>query len=98
MSYSNSGTVTLTADSAIGASGKPVRIYSIYWVKGTGAETMIVRSGTSDSSAIIIEQVSTADDGNILDFGTEGILFPKGAFWDEGTAFDSATFTFTEEL
>ena len=83
MSYSNSGTVTLTADSAIGASGKPVRIYSIYWVKGTGAETMIVRSGTSDSSAIIIEQVSTADDGNILDVGTEGILFLKGAFWYE---------------
>lgn len=98
MSYSNSGTITFTADSVIGISGKPVRIYSIYWVKGTGAETMVVRSGTGATDAIIIEQVSIADDGNLLVFGAEGILFPNGAFWDEGTAIDSATFTFRSEL
>lgn len=93
----NSGTITLTADSAIGASGKPVRIYTIYWIKGTGVETMVVRT-TNVSGGIVIEQVSVADDGNLLDFGTQGMLFPNGAFWDEGTAIDSATFTFSEEL
>ena len=98
MSYNNSGTETFTADSVVGISGEPVRIYSIYWVKETGAETMVVRSGTSDSGTIIIEQVSTADDGNFLDFGAEGILFPSGAFYDESTAITTATFTFKEEL
>ena len=93
-----SGTVTLTADSVIGISGKPVRIFSIYWVKETGAETMVVRHGTSATSAIVIEQVSTADDGNLLVFGAEGMLFPNGAFYDEGTAITSATFTFSVEL
>lgn len=98
MSYSNSGTVTLTADGAVGTSGKPVRIYSIYWVKETGAETMVVRHGISSSASIVIEQVSTADDGNLLDFGAEGMLFPSGAFYDEGTAITTATFTFRVEL
>ena len=98
MSYSNSGTVTLTADSAIGASGKPVRIYSIYWVKETGVETMVVRHGISATASIVIEQVSIADNGNFLDFGAEGILFPDGAFFDISTAITTATFTFRSEL
>lgn len=98
MSYSNSGTLTVTADSVIGISGSPVRIYSIYWVKGTGAETMVVRSGSTSSGSIVIEQVSTADDGNLLVFGAEGMLFPLGAFFDISTAIDSATFTFRAEL
>lgn len=92
-----SGSVTFTADSVIGTSGKPVRIFSIYWIKEAGAEPMVVRSGTSASDTIIIESVSTANDGNLLDFGPEGILFPSGAFYDEGTAITSATFTFRTE-
>ena len=93
-----SGSETLTADGVVGISGKPVRIFSIYWVKEAGAETMVVRSGTSASGDIIIEQVSTANDGNFLDLGGEGILFPSGAFYDEGTAITSATFTFRTEV
>ncbi len=97
MSYSNSGTQTFTADSVIGRSGEPVRIYSIYWVKGAGTEAMVVRHGEGATDTIIISHLSTASTGNFLDLGSEGMLFPSGAFYDEGTAITTATFTFRVE-
>ncbi len=98
MSYSNSGSVTLTADSVLAQSGQPIRLYSIYWVKGAGTEAMVVRNGASASGTVWISHASTASTGNFLDLGSEGILFPDGAFYDEGTAITTATFTFRQEL
>jgi len=97
MSYSNSGTVTYTADSVIGVSGKPVRIYSIYWVKGAGTEALVIRHGTAATDTVLISHASTASTGNFLDLGSEGILFPSGAFFDIATALTTATITFRSE-
>lgn len=96
MSYSNSGTQTFTADSIVGRSGDPVRIYSIYWVKGAGVEPLVIRE-TNVSGTIIISHVSVASVGNFLDLGSEGILFPTGAFFDIATALTTATITFRTE-
>ena len=98
MSYSNSGTETLTADGVIGISGKPVRIYSAYWVKGAGTEPLVIRSGTTASGTIIISHASIASTGNFLDLGSEGILFPDGAFFDIATALTTATITYRVEV
>lgn len=97
MSYSNSGTVTFTTDSVVGVSGKPVRIYNIYWVKAAGVEPLVVRSGTAATGTIIISHIPTASTGNLLDFGVEGILFPSGAFFDIAANLTTATFTFRVE-
>ena len=46
------GTQTFTADAILGdVAGTIVRIYTIYWVKETGAETMVIRSGSTASDS-----------------------------------------------
>jgi len=96
MLYS-SGSVQKTADSAIGSSGEPIRLFSVNMLSGGTAGQLVLRNGTSASADIWVREVGVANTGKTVSYGEHGILFPKGCFYDDDTNFTWVTFEFSVE-
>lgn len=81
----NHGSVILTADGAVGALGKPVRIFSATHLSDGTARDLVLRNGAADTATVwvtaggvISKTVTTNWEG--------GLLFPNGCFFDIGSA------------
>jgi len=77
----NSGTTLVTADSSVGVSGKPFRLFSYSMLSGATAGVVQLRNGTSTSGVIqkqIDGVISKSVDGEFVN----GLLFPLGLFVD----------------
>ncbi len=85
------GTIRVTADGALIRSGQPVRVYHVHEIYGAGAAGSVLRNGTGAGGDIFVQLTSTDSVGISNDFGVNGILFPLGCFFDEGTSVTSAT-------
>jgi len=92
-----SGSVSKTADSAIGTSGKPIRLFAVNMLSGGTAGQLVLRNGTTASAAIWVREVGTVSTGKTVTYGTYGILFPAGCFYDDDSNFTGVTFQFIEE-
>ena len=66
-------------------------------LSGTAGE-LVLRNGTLDTDAIWVRELGTANTGRTVVYGTEGILFPAGLFYDDDSNFTGVTFQFSEEL
>jgi hypothetical protein len=93
-----SGSVRLTGDGAVGASGKPIRVYSATQLSGATAGILVLRNGTSDSGTVYVQKtapvVSNTDTVNF----EGGLLFPGGCFFDKDTNTTAVVVEFTVEL
>ena len=80
-----SGATVLTADGAIGNSGKPIRLFSITFLAGAGgAGELVLRNGTAAGDTVWVQQDAPgASESGTINFGKEGILFDAGCFFDK---------------
>ena len=80
------GTVLKTADGVVGTSGKPVRIYALHILSGGTAGEVKLKSGTSSSGTIYVQELCTVvSTGNKFVYGEHGVLFPSGCYYEEVT-------------
>lgn len=91
------GTRRVTADTNI-TSGRPARVFSVHWLSGGTAGTLVLRNGTVDSDEVRYQKVGTINDGVTEEFGETGIFFPAGLFYDHdaNTTFADINFTFVK--
>ncbi len=92
-----SGAVSLTADSAVGTSGKPIRLFAVNMLSGATEGQLVLRNGTDATADIWVREVGTANTGKTVEYGPHGILFPNGLWYDDDSNFTSVTFQFIEE-
>ena len=93
-----SGAESHTADSVVGTSGRPIRLYAVNMLSGATAGQLVLRNGISDTAAILVREVGVIDTGKTVEYGVEGMLFPNGLFYDDDSNFTGVTFQFSEEL
>ena len=96
MLYS-SGAVQKTADSAIGTSGKPIRLFAVNMLSGATAGELVLRNGTAATSDIWVREQGAVSTGKTVTYGAHGILFPNGCWYDDDANFTSVTFQYSEE-
>lgn len=75
------GTTRITADSVIGQSGKPTRVYWVSLVSGVSASTLTLRNGTGGSDTAYDQIDGTASQSVTKNYAG-GILFPAGCYAD----------------
>lgn len=90
------GYVIKTSDGVVGTSGTPKIIYGIHVESGGGAGTVVLRNGTSTSDTAVFTCVGTASAGVMFNFGSQGVIFPSGCYYDEDTSVASATILYKE--
>lgn len=91
-----SGSVAATADSVIGASGKPVRIYNATWLSTGSAGTLVLRNGSDATGTVWVQQEGTASQTKTVNW-EGGLLFTSGCFFDKDASVTLAVFeAFTE--
>lgn len=78
----SSGSVLLTADGAVGTSGRSARVYSIHAISGATPAVVALKNGTSTGGTTWVALTCVASVGNTFDFGAYGIVFPNGCFVD----------------
>jgi len=98
MPAGSSGSESHTADSVVGTSGKPIRLWAVNMLSGGTVGELVLRNGTSATAAIWVREIGTVSTGKTVEYGHEGILFPLGLFYDDDSNFTGVTFQFSEEL
>ena len=91
-------TVYKTADSAIGTSGRRIRVFQASWLSDGTARALVLRNGTADTAQIFVNAAGTISTTVTLDFGKEGMVFPDGCFLDFTASMVNAVITYREEL
>ena len=89
------GSTFLTADTDV-SSGTPVRVYCVHEIYGAGSTGSVLRNGTDATGDAYIQLDSTDSTGVTTNF-EEGVLFPDGLFFDEGTSVTSAVIVLQHE-
>lgn len=85
----------MTADAVVGASAKPVRVFSIHILSGAGGGAVIsLKSGTTSSGTAYITETGTASTGKTFTYGLQGVWFPSGCFVDVDANTTSVAVTF----
>ena len=92
-----SGSVNVTADSIIGTSGRPIRLWAVNMLSDATAGELVLRNGTTSSGSIWVREQGVANTGNSVSYGEHGILFPNGMFYDDDSNFTSVTIQYSEE-
>lgn len=79
------GSVLMATDGAVvGTSGKPIRVFSIAVLSGGTAGEVKLYNGTSTSGDLYIHEICpVVSTSNQFNYGSAGILFPAGCFYDE---------------
>jgi hypothetical protein len=91
------GTQRITADSALVANGRPVRIFNVNLVSGGTASTLTLRNGTS-ASANAFDQVDGAASLSVTKNWAGGLFFPDGCFLDVDANISYATVSYESQL
>ncbi len=93
----NHGSVIKTADSVIGVSGKPCRVFSVSWLSDGTARDLVLRNGTTASDTIYVTLAGSAN-VSIVQNWEGGLLFPDGCFLDFTASMVNAVIEFRSEL
>lgn len=91
------GAVSVTADSVIGASGKPVRVWAVNMLSGGTAGQLVLRNGAAAGADIWVREVGTANTGKTVDYGETGVFFPAGCFYDDDSNFTHVVIQYSQE-
>ena len=78
------GSQILTADGAVGVSGKPVRVYNATWLSGGTAGDLVLRNGTAAGDTAYVTIAGAISD-TVTQEWEGGLLFPAGCFFDKDT-------------
>lgn len=81
MFQGRAGAEIKTADAVVGRSGKPLRVYSVTWLSGGSAGTLVLRNGTVDTDNAHVTIAGTISQTKTQDW-YGGLLFPAGCFYD----------------
>ena len=76
------GSQLVTADLAVGTSGKPIRVLSIHILSGGTGGVVKLRLGTAVTDTIWVQETGTANTGATFTYGKYGFLFSSGCFCD----------------
>lgn len=79
------GSAYYSADSAVGRSGQPCRVFSATWLSDGTARDLVLRNGTTDSGTIYVQAAGTISK-TVTQNWEGGLLFPAGCFFDIGSA------------
>jgi len=82
------GSIYTTADLDV-SGGRAVRLFCIHEIYGAGAVGSVLRNGTAAGDTAYVQLASSDSTGVTTSF-SEGLLFPDGLFFDEGTSVTSA--------
>lgn len=95
-----SGSTRLTADGAVGPSGKPIRVFTAIILSGSGgAGELVLRNGAADTATAYVTEAGTAaSKTKTYTFGSNGILFPAGCFFDKDSNVDAVVVEFRSEI
>ena len=91
-----SGSVTVTGDSAIGPSGKPIRVWNATVLSDGTARDLVLRNGTTDSDTALVTHGGVASKSSTANFAG-GLLFPSGCFCDYTASSVNVTVEFEVE-
>ena|SRR3990167_3941011 len=102
MLYGMSGSSQATTSGAIGPSGKPIRLFTVALTPtGTVAGSFVLSNGATSSAStwatISNDKGNGASVGQVVFFGSEGILFANGCFYVHGTSNSRVTFQYRVE-
>ena len=70
-------------DSAVGTSGKPIRVYNVTWLSDGTARDLVLRNGTADTDTAYTTEPGTISKTKTINF-EQGLRFPSGCFLDIG--------------
>ncbi len=78
------GTIRVTADSVVGVSGKPFRVYGASVTSGGGGAAVVAfKNGTSTAGTVYFQATGTTSKAVLIpNIPKEGLLFPGGLFVD----------------
>lgn len=77
------GNTIVTADTVIGVSGRPVRVFSATYLSSGTAAALVLRNGTGAGDDALVQTADGTINVSItLNFGESGLLFPAGCFVD----------------
>lgn len=80
------GSVRLTADGAVGKSGKRTVVHSVVMLAGAGgAGVLVLRDGTADTGTVYVQEDGTAASKTKTYNFEGGLYFPTGCFFDKDT-------------
>ena len=91
------GSVRVTADSVVGRSGSPLRVFSVTWLSGAAGGELVLRNGTDATGTIYVQQDGTAGK-TVVQSWDEGLLFPNGCFFDKDANVTAAVIECRNEL
>ena len=91
------GLQLVTADVAVGTSGKPIRVFSVHLISGGTASTGLLKNGTSTSGTLYLQVDGVASKSATLNI-SGGARFPNGCFFDADANITSAAVVYTEEF
>jgi len=91
------GSARYTADSAVGKSGAPTRVFSATWLSDGTARALVLRNGTSASGTIYVNIAGTANVTKVQNW-EGGLYFPGGCFFDFTTSMTGAVIEFVNEV
>lgn len=84
-------------DSAIGSSGKPIRVFAVNFTSDGTAGVLILRNGTSASDTVYVTENGVISSGKTIAYGQTGVLFPAGCFMDVDTHVTGGVVVFARE-
>lgn len=95
----NSGSQAIVSgtDAAIGASGKPIRVFCVNFLSDGTAGVLILRNGTSASDTVYVTENGVVSSGKTIQYGQAGMLFPAGCFLDIDSHVTAGVVTFARE-
>lgn len=90
--------VTNQTDIAIGASGKPIRVYDAYAVSDGTATTVKLINGTAAGGADFVQIDGVISKSANLPGCGQGLLFPAGCFADVDSHTVALVVSFVQEI
>lgn len=91
------GTQRVTADIAIGTSGKPIRVFCVNLISTTTASTITFYNGIS-AAGTAFEQIDGIASQSLTKNYAGGLRFPSGCFVDVDANISYMTVVYSEEF
>lgn len=91
------GITRLTADGAVGTSGRAIRVFSIELISGATASTTSFKNGTSTAGTAYAQVDGLANSSVVVNYAG-GKLFPSGCYMDTDANISYCTVVYSEEL
>ncbi len=94
---SGSQAIASGTDAAVGALGKPIRVFCVNFTSDGTAGVLILRNGTTASDTVYVTENGVISSGKTVAYGQAGIFFPAGCFMDVDVHVTGGVISFERE-